>query len=387
MSRQNPSSPPAIVLDLRTVQDHFPGIGRATFHLAQALAETAPTWRFTFLTQPQAVNTRYDQAALARRPNVTLHPVPQGIFSWQEQITLPRALPPGDLIHFPYYIYPYFSRRPTVVTIYDIISHRYPAYLPSPVHRAIFEITTRLALARATHVLTLSAAAADDLQRVYGVPAAALTVTPAAADARFQPAASADIRALRQRLALPEHYVLCLGANKPHKNLRRLVEAWGKLKAQTAASAAGFGLVLAGREDPRYVGIREEIARAGLQEDVTVLGAVSEADLPVLYSGADVFIFPSLYEGYGLPVMEAMACGVAVACSNTSSLPEVVGEDGGQLFDPSDSDAMAAVLQSLLTDHARRAALQQRGLARARQFTWQRTAELTLAAYEAVIGL
>lgn len=377
---------PTIVLDLRSVQDHFPGIGRYSFHLAQALAEAAPTWRFTFLTQSQAANSRYDVAGLARWPNVTLRPTAQAIFSWQEQITLPRALPRDHLLHFPYYIYPYFSRRRTVVTIYDIISHLYPAYLPSAIHRALFEITTRLALARSAHVLTLSQSAAADLQRVYGTPAAAITVTPAAADARFQPAAAADTHGLRQRLALPDRYVLFVGANKPHKNLRRLVEAWGKLKAQDATSpspfAQGIGLVLAGREDPRYMGIREEIAQAGLQEDVIVLGAVSEADLPVLYSGADVFILPSLYEGYGLPMIEAMACGTAVVCSRTSSLPEVVGDDAGLLFDPTDSDEIASALARVLSDDALRTGLRARGLARARQFTWQRTAELTLAAYE-----
>ncbi|MFZ2424307.1 MAG: glycosyltransferase family 1 protein, partial [Anaerolineae bacterium] len=270
------------------------------------------------------------------------------------------------------------------VTIYDIISHLYPAYLPSALHRALFEITTRLALARATHILTLSASAAADLQRVYGVDPGRITVTPAAADGRFRPASADAIHALRRRLGLPPRYVLFLGANKPHKNLLRLVEAWAKLKAQeaTPSAAAGVSLVLAGREDPRYVGIRAAIAQAGLQNDILVLGAVSEADLPVLYSGAEVFILPSLYEGYGLPVIEAMACGVAVACSNTSSLPEVVGGDAGVLFDPADSDEMAAVLRRLLTDGALRTTLQQTGLARARQFTWQRTAELTLAGYE-----
>ena len=143
-----------------------------------------------------------------------------------------------------------------------------------------------------------------------------------------------------------------------------------------------MSLVLAGREDPRYAGVRAAIAQAGLQGDIMVLGAVSEDDLPILYSGAEVFILPSLYEGYGLPVMEALACGAAVACSRTSSLPEVVGADAGLLFDPTDSDEMAAVLQRVPSDEELAAALQQAGLRRAGQFTWRRTAELTLAGYE-----
>ena len=375
---------PTIVLDLRTVQDHFPGIGRYTFHLAQALAETAPAWRFVMLTQPGAINTRFDVTGLARRPNVRLQPVSQAIFSPQEQITLPRGLPPGDLVHFPYYIFPYLSRRRAIVTIYDIISYLYPAYLPSALHRALFEVTTRLALARAAHILTLSASAAADLQRVYGVGPGRITVTPAPADGRFRPAAADAIHPLRQGLGLPPRTVPFLGANKPHKTLLRWVEAGAKSKAQDSApsAAAGVSLVLAGREDPRYAGVRAAIAQAGLQGDIMVLGAVSEDDLPILYSGAEVFILPSLYEGYGLPVMEALACGAAVACSRTSSLPEVVGADAGLLFDPTDSDEMAAVLQRLLSDEALAAALQQAGLRRAGQFTWRRTAELTLAGYE-----
>lgn len=369
---------PHVLFDLRVVSDHFPGIGRYAFELAQVLPEVAPGWRFTFLIQAnQAANSRFDLASLARWPNVTLRPAAPAIFSWQGQLRL--RLPPADLAHFPYYIFPYLTRRRIVTTIYDIISHIYPAYLPSVMHRALFELTTRLALARSAHVLTLSHSAAHDLQRVYGVASRRISVTPAAADARFRPAAPAAVANLRQRLGLGERYVLFVGANKPHKNLRRLIEAWVRMQAQGRLPVQ---LALAGREDPRYTGARQEIAQAGLQEEIKVLGAIGEADLPALYSGAELFVLPSLYEGYGLPLIEAMACGAAVVCSSASSLPEVAGNDPALLFDPERSEEIAAVMRRLLVDDGLRTAQRVRSLARARQFNWHATAMLTLAAYE-----
>ncbi len=382
--------PPTVILDARTISDHFPGIGRYTYHLARHLPLVAPDWDFAFTINPrQMAETRYDMAALAEPGNARLHEVAPAVFSWQEQLGLPRQLRSANLVHFPYYIRPYVVSPPTVTTVYDIISHRYPAYLPSPWHRIIFELTTRLALARSRHVLTLSASAAADLQNVYGVDPQRITVTPAAADIHFQPASVADVAALRQRLNLPATYVLFVGSNKPHKNLPTLIQAWARLKSSphllTPTSQPLPPLLLAGREDPRDTGIRQTIADAGLTEDVRVLGAVAEADLPALYSGAALFVLPSLYEGFGLPVLEAMACGAAVACSRTSSLPEVVGSEAALLFDPTSADDIAGVIARALTEPGLLDDLRAQAVLRARTFTWQRTAQQTIAAYERVL--
>ncbi len=420
--------PPTVLLDVRTSTAHFPGIGRYTYELARHLPAAAPDWQFIFTLNPeQRTEGRFDIAALGEPANVQLRAVTPRVFSWQEQLALPRRLAPADLVHFPYYIRPYAVARPTVTTVYDIISHLYPAYLPSPWHRAIFELTTRLTLARSRHILTLSASAAADLQRVYGVAPQRITVTPAAVDPRFRPASPDEVAALRQRLGLPAAYVLCVGANKPHKNLSTLIQAWSHLKSTPHPPPStphpptpnphpptstphpptpnpqpltptpqpltptphpltpNPQLLLAGREDPRYTGIRQTIRDAGLADDVRVLGAVADADLPALYSGATLFVLPSLYEGFGLPVLEAMACGVAVACSNTSSLPEVVGDGGALLFDPTDASDMAAVIARALSEPGLLNHLRDQALRRARTFTWQRTAEQTLAAYERVL--
>ncbi len=148
---------PTVILDARTITDHFPGIGRYTYDLARHLPAAAPDWQFVFTTNPaQRAGSRFDIAALAQPPNARLRDVAPTVFSWQEQFKLPGQLAAADLVHFPYYIRPYRVPRPTLTTVYDIISHLYPAYLPSPWHRAIFELTTRLALTRSQHVLTLS---------------------------------------------------------------------------------------------------------------------------------------------------------------------------------------------------------------------------------------
>jgi alpha-1,3-rhamnosyl/mannosyltransferase len=190
------------------------------------------------------------------------------------------------------------------------------------------------------------------------------------------------VAAVRARYDLPERYLLYLGSNKPHKNLERLVEAWALLQPQPAA------LVIAGSWDSRYPEARQRAAAlsrspaplAGLERQLLWLGPVPEADLPALYSGALLFVFPSLYEGFGLPVLEAMACGTPVACSNTSSLPEVAG-DAALLANPLDTQELARAMRTALEDESLRQEMSEKGLKRAQGFSWLRTAQRTLETY------
>ncbi len=392
-----------IGIDGRYIQDHFPGIGRYTYSLIEALAQVASDDSFIVLHNPARRNTRYDVAALARHANVTLVPVDVPTFALAEQTRLPWVVRRLrlDVLHSPYYIKPYLLPCPSVVSLYDLIAARYPEYLPSSWARLVFAITTRLAITTARRLITLSAASRRDLVELYGVPPARVAVTPLAADEHFQPIAEATIlEAVRRKYALPEHFVLYLGSNKPHKNLARLIQAWSLiLSPQSSApnrqSAIGAAhgppprgnrqLVIAGHWDPRYPQAQQRATELGLEESVRFLGDVSEADLPALYNLATIFAFPSLYEGFGLPPLEAMACGTPVVCANTSSLPEVVGE-AALLFDPLDLQAMAATIAQALSDASLRAALGARGLARARLFSWERTARETLAVYREAMG-
>lgn len=365
-----------IAIDGRYIRDDFPGIGRYVYNLARALPAIAPDVEFLLLHDPESPNTRHHVEAL-QRPNLTLVPTDIPIRSAAEQFRLPRLARrlSLDVFHAPYYITAYRMPCRQVVTIYDVISARYPEYLPSRVMRLIFEATTRLALRTADHILTLSEASRQDLVEMYHVDANRISVTPLAAGPQFQPSEGDAIDDIRRRLGLADHYVLYVGINKPHKNLSRLVEAWARVTQYGVRNA----LVLAGHEDPRYPQARERAAALGL-DSVMFLGAVAEEDLPALYSGAELFVFPSLYEGFGLPVIEAMACGTAVACSNISSLPEVAG-DAALLFDPHTPETIATAIRQALQDTDLRERVRRRGLKQAGHFSWERTARLTLDAY------
>jgi alpha-1,3-rhamnosyl/mannosyltransferase len=178
--------------------------------------------------------------------------------------------------------------------------------------------------------------------------------------------------------------VLYLGSNKPHKNLVRLIEAWRIVTSSFQLPASC--LIVAGVWDERYPEVKLRAAELGLGDRVIFLGPVAESDLPALYSGATLFAFPSIYEGFGLPVLEAMACGVPVVCSNVSSLPEVAGA-AALLVDPLDVDGLAAAIGRVLADGNLRAELRQKGVAQAARFTWEETARRTLAIYrEQVVG-
>jgi alpha-1,3-rhamnosyl/mannosyltransferase len=209
----------------------------------------------------------------------------------------------------------------------------------------LFALTVWLAAWAAQRIITVSQASAADMRPLLGTPAAKLVTVLEAADPSFAPQPAAAVAALKQRLGLPNNYVLYFGSNKPHKNLERLVRAYLHLSDAPL-------LVIAGHWEARYPEAKTIVGQAAAGDRVRFLGPVAPADAPALYSGATLFVFPSVYEGFGLPPAEAMACGVPVACSFASSLPEVVGE-AALLFDPWDEAAISTTLLQALGDEAR----------------------------------
>ncbi|MGQ9674682.1 MAG: glycosyltransferase family 4 protein [Chloroflexota bacterium] len=371
-----------IAIDARCLQDHFPGIGRYTYNLCRTLPLVGGEHDFIILYDSRARNTRFPLDSLIALPNVRMLPVSVGVFSPWSQVRLPLLLREEriDLFHSPYYLRPYVTFAPAVVTLHDLIPLVLREHGVSTLLRQVFKITTRATIWTATRLIAVSEASRQDFCTHFGVPEHRIKVVHHGVDERFCPRAEEEVVQIRRQFGLPSEFLLYSGIDKPHKNLARLVEAFGRLER------SDLTLALAGPQSARRSAAREVADRLNLGERVRFLGAVDDDSLPGLYAAAAALVLPSLYEGFGLPVLEAMACGTPVVCSNTSSLPEVVG-DAAILVDPRDVDAWSEAIARVLASETLRTELRRKGLARAAQFTWERSARATLAVYaEAVVN-
>ncbi len=366
----------SVILDARTATDHFPGIGRYVVNLASALKRIAPDLDLALLRDPSAATQRL------LLPNLPALDCAVSPFApsqqWRVRSILRRSR--AMLYHSAYYLMPYAPGVPSVVTCYDLIPLIYPQYFTA-IQRLIFRVAHILALRTARVTLAISEATKNDLIRFLHIDPRRIVVTPLAADAHFQPPARAEVNRVRQQHVLPDRYVLYFGSNKPHKNVPCLVQAFAQSNLQSPTS--NLQLVIAGHWDERYPQAKELVEQLNLKDRIRFVGAVKDADLPALYGGAELFVFPSEYEGFGLPVLEAMACGTPVVCSNRSSLPEVAG-DAALLCDPHDVEAMARAIKQAVTDHALSESLRTRSLARAVRYSWEQTAWRTLSVYQSI---
>jgi len=288
-----------------------------------------------------------------------------------------------DIVHSTTFCAPRFHRRRRrlVVTIYDLSFITHPeSHLSANVEHCLRG--TRLAIDRADAIIAISESTRRELIDTMGAPSERIVVTPLAADPRLRRVTDPErLAAVRRRYELPERFVLFLGAMEPRKNLLRLIEAFAALKPAVRRETA---LVVAGAEGWLNDSVHEQVQKLGLGQSVRFAGYIEQEDLAALYSLATVFAYPSLWEGFGLPVLEAMACGTPVLTSNVSSLPEVAG-DAALLVPPTDVDAIADGLTRLLGDAALRADLAARGLRRVAAFSWERCAQETLAVYTSVV--
>ncbi len=395
-----------VVFDARSVTDHYPGIGRYGSGLTQALAELHEV-RLTLLVDPRAVSTFHSL------PDIERVPIACGPTSLSQQWVIPGVLRSlrADVYHSPYYLMPYRTPCPTVVTFYDLI----PLIVPeafSALFKLLYRVAHHLAAAAADRIIAISRSTAADLARI-GLPERKISAIALGVGREFHLRSEQEIEAVRQRYGLPERFALYVGTNKPHKNLPRLIEAWASVSRKMSESdVLPWTLVVAGREDPRFPRAANLASACGLtvtgseeaslrvrpyrdacggenfpprrgdrgRRPLSAIGAVPEADLPVLYSAASLFIFPSLYEGFGLPVLEAMACGTPVICSNTSSLPEIAG-DAALMVDPINTEALAKTINLALSEDSLREELKAKGLAQAAAFSWEQTARKTLEVY------
>ena len=286
----------------------------------------------------------------------------------------------------PYFASPLFPSTRTVVTIHDLIPLILPHYRGSALVRAYTQLVAT-APRRASAIIADSECSKRDIVQHLRVDPARVHVVHLAADARYRLCHPGEIEAVRRKYSLPDKFVLYLGGYDQRKNVRVIIQAFARLRD---LHAQGFRLVLGGvmlgRDSAFFPDPRRIARECNLPDDaVCYVGWVDEVDKPALYCGADVFVFASLYEGFGLPPLEAMACGAPVICSNASSLPEVVG-DAGILVDPNDVDAWAEAMRTVLTNPLKRMELALHGVAHARKFSWKRAAEQTLAVYQSARG-
>jgi glycosyltransferase involved in cell wall biosynthesis len=284
-----------------------------------------------------------------------------------------------DVLHSPHHHTPLAAigvRR--VVTFHDVtfllLPERYPL-----VRRLYMEGVTRAAARVARAVITPSRTVQDEVVRGLGVPRERVVAIYEAAGPQYAPLEEDSVGRVRWKHRLPNEYILSVGSLEPGKNRPRLLHAYASLRAQGIECP----LVIAGQPAWHYEAEYDLVRALGLTEHVRFLGYVPDDDLPALYSGATVFAFPSLYEGFGLPVLEAMACGAPVVCSSVSATAEVAG-DAAILVDPHDTGAIGEALGRALTDGPLRADLRARGLDRAREFSWERAARDTLSVYQIV---
>lgn len=384
-----------VVFDARVIQDHFPGIGRYAFNLLAELPGALEAGdALTVLHDPTTANTRFDLAALRARHDarVSWWEYRCAIFNLHNVLHAPVASKAQDtVVHYPYYVRPHATRPPSVTTLFDAIPFLFPEYTPSPHARLSIHLLHRIAISASRRIITISQSAAHELTHFFPAIASRLTVVPLAADPAFTPQAESHIARIRARFDLPPRFALYLGSNKPHKNLERLIEAWRVIsnwrleigdwdESPISNLQSPIPLIIAGHQDARYPEAQTRAQALGITPWVRFIGSVSDAQAAALYSACDLFVYPSLHEGFGLTVLEAMACGAPVTCSNRSSLPEVAG-DAALLFDPEQPRAIAEACLRVLCDDALRARLRMRSLERAAKFSWRQTARQTVDVY------
>ncbi len=363
-----------IVIDIRTISDHFPGIGRYTYDLVHSLAQQVEADELILLSNPALANSRFDIRSIASGSKVRIAHTTARPFTPGEQVRLPgelRAIKPG-LIHFPYHVLPYTAKRPIVVSIHDIIPIRLPHHF-SLRHRILYRFTLGLALRTADWALCPSEATIKDVHSAFPGNSARLIKAPGGVGASFRPRTEREVESVRTAYGLPESYLLYVGSHKPHKNLPALVEAYARLRNAPP-------LVLAGAEDTRYPETRRKVVALRLTGKILFPGAVAESSLPALYSGARAFVFPSRYEGFGFPPLEAMACGTPVACSDIACLRETTG-GAALLFNPESSESIAASIERILEEDELCEDLRGRGLRRAAELSWDQAARQALDVY------
>lgn len=369
--------PYTIGIDARKVQDF--GIGTYIRNLVKGLAQIDQENCYVLLTGAQGRDALGDLPANFK---VVIERSP--VYSGRELVALSWRLfrLRLDLYHATHYVLPLATPSRVVVTIHDIIHLLYPQFLPNRIALFYAQRMMRRSLARADRVIAVSENTRTDLMEYFDLDGTDIEVIYNGVDESFrQKLSEEDLERWLRQLGLRRPYLLFVGNPKPHKNLDRVIRAYAR-----AHELADFDapLVCVGDRTAAQFKLRQRAEQLGVGDKVRLLGHVAQEALPALYQGATLFLYPTLYEGFGLPVVEAMASGTPVLTSNTSALKEIAGGHA-HLVDPLDTERMARAIARLITDDAYRASLAEKGLARSRDFRWSGTAERTRDLYLEVL--
>ncbi|MEZ4734444.1 MAG: glycosyltransferase family 1 protein [Caldilineaceae bacterium] len=373
---------PSLLFDARLMLEKPTGIGQYISSLLPQLLQIMPDWQIHLLRRPRCWPDY--QVATWQAPNLIHHLSELPPMSPRQHLEVPKlARQLGvDLLHYPHFDAPVWWQPVAVVaTIHDAKYLVRPDFFTnlSSLKRLYMRLCFRATLRRAAAVIADSYNTAHDLQRLFEAPAECMTVVHLAADPHFQPATDQAIAAVRSQYHLVRPFVLTVGEQRPHKNHAGLLRAYAESQSRVT-----HDLVIVGRQHGDYTEPQELAATLGLSNQVHFLSRVDFQELTALYSGADLFVLPSLYEGFGLPVLEAMACGAPVVAAKTTSTGEIA--DGGAfLIDPENDREISVAIDRLLTDQPYRQALIAKGAAHRRTFTWRKTARQTVRLYEQVL--
>ncbi|HWS52737.1 MAG TPA: glycosyltransferase family 1 protein [Pyrinomonadaceae bacterium] len=370
-----------IAIDAHSVGTGLAGNETYAASLVEALAEVDAENRYTvYVTRPEA------EARFAGRwPHVGVRKTLPHTPLVRIPLTLSAELRlrPVDLLHVQYTAPP-LAPCPVVATVHDLSFEHLPETFKRR-SRAQLRLTVRRTARAAAHVIAPSEFTRRDLVETYGLDPARVSVIPLAAGEQFRPVADAgELARVRVRYGIGGEYVLAVGSIQPRKNLARLVRAYSDLRRERGRSNLPQ-LVLVGKRAWLYGETLRAVEESAARDSIILTGYVSEGDLPALYAGALCFAYPSFFEGFGLPPLEAMRCGTPVVAGDRASLPEVVG-DAGLLVDPFDTGALGRALGRLMDDAQLRENLRTRGLERAAAFDWRDTARMTLQVYRRVAG-
>jgi glycosyltransferase involved in cell wall biosynthesis len=338
-----------------------------------AVLDTKNEYRLYFRTPPLE---KFKQ--LPKNFVTKLIPFPK--FWTQTRLALELLIHPVGVFMLPIQALPFLHPAKSVIVVHDIAYEFFPEAFPAFM-KFYLKLTTRFGVANAKKIITVSQSTKNDVVKVYGVDPSKIEVIHLGVDAKYQPLAYDQTQAVLDKYGLShKKYILFLGTLQPRKNIVRLTDAYVKLKKDYRIEEK---LVIVGGKGWLWEPIVQKLESAKLSDAVVHLGYVDEADKVALYNGATLLTLPALYEGFGLPPLEAMASGTPVVVSNISSLPEVVG-DAGVLVDPNSVDSIAEGILKVLMDKNLQNEMSQKGMMRAKEFTWGKTAEKTLAVLESL---